>query len=106
MKTSVKYLKMLVNLLIEAAGLMLLVWVVPKMLMFFLPLVMAGAHLSFAFPLVQKLLMLFNLMNVPLLVLTTLVSYLVFALFYFAVYRMTANAYFKIVSTGIRQARG
>ncbi|MGN1021303.1 MAG: FtsX-like permease family protein [Aristaeellaceae bacterium] len=73
---------------------------------FFLPLLLAGVHLCFAFPMVQKLLMLFNLMNVPLLMATTLGSYLIFALFYLAVYRMTANAYYKIVSTGIRQARG
>ena len=73
---------------------------------FFLPLLVAGLHLCFAFPLVQKLLMLFNLMNVPLLMATTLGSYLIFALFYLAVYRMTANAYYRIVSTGIRQARG
>ncbi|MGN0777814.1 MAG: FtsX-like permease family protein [Aristaeellaceae bacterium] len=73
---------------------------------FFLPLVMAGVHLTFAFPLVQKLLMLFNLMNVPLLMLTTLASYFIFALFYLLVYRMTANAYYKIVSTQVWQARG
>ncbi|MGN0745286.1 MAG: FtsX-like permease family protein [Aristaeellaceae bacterium] len=73
---------------------------------FFLPLMLAGVHLCFAFPIVQKLLMLFNLLNVPLLMATTVASYLIFALFYLAVYRMTANAYYKIVSTGMQQARG
>ena len=73
---------------------------------FFLPLLVAGLHLCFAFPIVQKLLMLFNLLNIPLLMLTTLGSYLIFALFYLTVYRMTANAYYKIVSTGMQQARG
>ena len=73
---------------------------------FFLPLLMAGMHLCFAFPIVQKLLMLFNLLNIPLLMATTLGSYLIFALFYLTVYRMTANAYYKIVSTGMQQARG
>lgn len=55
MKTSVKYLKMLVNLLIAAAGLMLLVWVVPKMLMFFLPLVIGWFIAVLANPLVRFL---------------------------------------------------
>ena len=73
---------------------------------FFLPLLVAGLHLCFAFPIVQKLLMLFNLLNIPLLMLTTLGSYMIFALFYLTVYRMTANAYYKIVSTGMQQARG
>ena len=73
---------------------------------FFLPLLVAGLHLCFAFPIVQKLLMLFNLLNIPLLMLTTLGSYLIFALFYLTVYRMTDNAYYKIVSTGMQQARG
>ena len=65
---------------------------------FFLPLITAGLHLAFAFPMLHKLLMLFNMRNVQLLMLTTLISYLVFALFYLLVYRITSNAYYDIVS--------
>lgn len=65
---------------------------------FFLPLCMAGIHLAFAFPLLQKMLMLFNLINIKLLILTTAISFLVFALFYVVVYRITSNAYYKIVA--------
>lgn len=65
---------------------------------FFLPLVGAGMHLTFAFPLIRKLLLLFNLNNVVLFAVTTAVSFLVFALFYALVYRITSNAYYNIVS--------
>lgn len=65
---------------------------------FFLPLIGAGLHLAFAFPIIRKLLLLFNLNNVGLFALTTVISFLVFALFYVIVYRITSNAYYKIVS--------
>jgi putative ABC transport system permease protein len=65
---------------------------------FFLPLITAGVHLTFAFPIIQKLLILFGLVNVKLLVIVMVVCYLVFALFYILVYRMTSRSYFSIVS--------
>lgn len=65
---------------------------------FFLPLIGAGLHLAFAFPIIRKLLLLFNLNNVMLFTATTVISFLVFALFYTIVYRVTSNAYYKIVS--------
>ncbi|HIW74475.1 MAG TPA: ABC transporter permease [Firmicutes bacterium] len=65
---------------------------------FFLPLLTAGVHTAFAFPLVSKLLSLFNLVNIPLLVLVTGGCYLLFALFYVAVYRITSRSYYRIVS--------
>ena len=65
---------------------------------FYLPLLAAGMHLAFAFPLIQKLLMLFNLMDIKLLILTTVISFMIFALFYMLVYRKTSKAYYVIVS--------
>ena len=65
---------------------------------FFLPLVTAGVHLSFAFPMIQKMLLLFGLADVSLLIVITACCYLVFALFYMAVYRATSRAYVAIVS--------
>ena len=65
---------------------------------FFLPLLMAGIHFCFAFPMVRKLLMLFNLWNTKLLVQTSVVCFVVFGLFYGVVYWMTSNAYYAIVS--------
>ena len=65
---------------------------------FFLPLVLATLHLAFAFPLIRKLLLLFNLNNVLLFAFTTIISIIAFAIFYTLVYRITSNAYYHIVS--------
>ena len=65
---------------------------------FFLPLALAGLHLAFAFPIINKLLWLFNFSNVLLFSLTTLITFAVFALFYTLIYRITSNAYYNIVS--------
>ncbi|MDD4096971.1 MAG: ABC transporter permease [Oscillospiraceae bacterium] len=70
---------------------------------FFLPLLTAGLHLAFAFPLVSKFLELFMVNNVSYLILVTAASFLVFGLFYVLVYRVTSRAYFKIVSDGQRE---
>ncbi len=65
---------------------------------FFLPLIMAGIHLAFAFPMVHKLLLLFSLTNLKLLLIVTVCCYLVFAVFYMMVYRITSRGYYHIVS--------
>ncbi len=65
---------------------------------FFLPLVFSACHLLFAFPIIRKLLTLFGLDNVGVFATATVVSFAIFALFYTAVYRITSNAYYHIVS--------
>lgn len=65
---------------------------------FSLPLVTAGIHLAFAFPMIRKLLLLFNMQNVNLFIQTTLISFGIFAALYILVYRITSNAYYDIVS--------
>ena len=65
---------------------------------FALPLVFAGLHLVFAFPMIRKMLMLFNLYNVSLFMRTTAVSFVAFAIFYAVVYRLTSGVYYRIVS--------
>lgn len=69
---------------------------------FFMPLVASGVHLAFAFPIIYRLLMILGLSDVFLLAVTTVVCYLVFALFYLVVYRTTSHSYFSIVS-GMRE---
>ena len=71
---------------------------------FFMPLAGAGLHLAFAFPIIRRLLFLFNLNNASLFALTTVISFVVFALFYTLVYRATSNAYYNIVS-GAREGK-
>ena len=65
---------------------------------FFLPLILSALHLVFAFPIIRKLLLLFSLNNVILFVITTVMSVIIFALFYTLVYRITSNAYYNLVS--------
>lgn len=65
---------------------------------FFLPLLAAGVHVIFAFPMISKMLMLFGLFNMQLLALLTLVCYLIFVLFYVLVYFVTSRSYYDIVS--------
>lgn len=66
---------------------------------FFLPLIAAGVHMAFAFPLISRILKLITMKtdeNVFLLV--TVCCYLVFALFYVIVYWVTSKSYYTIVS--------
>ncbi len=65
---------------------------------FFAPLLLAGLHLAFAFPFVQKIIRLFGVLNTTLLIVTNVVCFLAFALFYVFVYRETAKTYYAIVS--------
>ncbi|MCI8402155.1 MAG: ABC transporter permease [Lachnospiraceae bacterium] len=68
------------------------------LIVFFFPLLLAGLHLCFAFPMIYKMLILFNVMNKSLLLMVTGGCYLGFALLYVAVYRITSGAYYGIVS--------
>lgn len=65
---------------------------------FFLPLLAAGIHLAFAFPMIEKCLLLFGLTDGKLLALVTLVCFGGFALLYVAAYRVTSHSYYSIVS--------
>lgn len=65
---------------------------------FFFPLLLAGAHVCFAFPVIKKMLALFGLFNSSLFVITSFISFLIFTILYVLVYRATSNAYFNIVS--------
>ena len=67
---------------------------------FFAPLLLAGLHLAFAFPFVRKIIRIFGVTNVSLLILTSVVCFLLFGLFYVFVYRRTARTYYGIVSGG------
>lgn len=67
-------------------------------IVFFLPLAAAGIHLCFAFPIMRRLLAAFALNDLKLLICVTAGSFLIFALAYLLVYRVTSRAYYKIVS--------
>lgn len=65
---------------------------------FFAPLITAGLHMTFAFPIISRLLRLFGLFNTPLLIAVTDGAFAVFAVFYAIIYKITSRSYYKIVS--------
>lgn len=65
---------------------------------FFAPLLAAGIHTLFAFPLISNALRLFGLTNIKLFAITSLAAFAAFSVVYTAVYFMTSRSYFNIVS--------
>ncbi|SCW70503.1 putative ABC transport system permease protein [Ruminococcaceae bacterium YRB3002] len=65
---------------------------------FMIPIAVAGLHLLVVLPLVNKLLMLFALFDFPRLLICAAVCFLLCGLFYGVIYKLTSNAYYKIVS--------
>ena len=65
---------------------------------FFMPLIAAGIHTAFAFPMVQKLLLLFGITDIRLFLTVNIGCFLVFTVFYVAVYLATSRSYYRIVS--------
>lgn len=65
---------------------------------FFLPLIMAGVHVAFAFPIMSRVLSLLGLMNVTLYITCTVICFLVFALMYGIIFAVTSRLYYKTVN--------
>lgn len=64
---------------------------------FFLPIAVAVIHLIMAFPMLKIILYAFGLMNTALFVGCLVVTVAVFAVIYFAVFKLTSSSYCKIV---------
>ncbi len=67
------------------------------LMVFFLPLAAAVLHVAVAFKVITKLLAVLNMVNVPLFLLCTVATAAVFAVFYAAVFGVTAREYYRIV---------
>ena len=67
------------------------------LMVFFLPLALAGLHLTFAFPIIREILMLMNLTNSTLFLICTIGCFLVFGVCYITVYLLTTRVYYRIV---------
>lgn len=65
---------------------------------FFLPLIVAGVHVAFAFPIMSRVLSLLGLMNVTLYIICTVICFLVFALMYGIIFAITSRLYYKTVN--------
>lgn len=69
------------------------------LLVFFLPLLTAVLHLCFAFPMLQKILMMMGLVNTWVILGSTIGCVAIFGAVYAVVYAITARTYYKIVET-------
>lgn len=69
---------------------------------FFAPLVTAGVHLAFNFPLINRTITLLGFTNPTLLLGTTVACFLAFAVLYVIVYRITSSSYFNIVNAKVQ----
>ncbi|QHJ72105.1 FtsX-like permease family protein [Planococcus halotolerans] len=65
--------------------------------MFLLPIVIATIHVSFAYPIVRKLLMIFGVTNDMTWLLTFIAVVIAFAAIYWMIYRVTSRVYYSIV---------
>lgn len=63
----------------------------------FLPIVFCIIHTSFALPVLQKFLMLIGLMNTKLFIKSMIFVFLIYIIFYLAIYKFTEKIYIKIV---------
>ena len=67
------------------------------LMVFFLPLLMAMLHITMAFPMIRRLLLLFGMTNTKLFIGCTAGTALIFAVVYGLIYLMTARSYYHIV---------
>ena len=69
---------------------------------FFAPLILAGIHTAFAFPMIWRILQILYVRNLTLLILISIAAFLAFGVFYAILYGLTAKTYYRIVSGGNR----
>ena len=67
------------------------------LMVFFLPLLMAMLHITMAFPMIRRMLLLFGMTNTKLFIGCTVGTVLIFAVVYGLIYLMTARSYYHIV---------
>lgn len=67
------------------------------LMVFFLPLLMAMLHITMAFPMIRRLLLLFGMTNTKLFIGCTAGTVLIFAVVYGLIYLITARSYYHIV---------
>lgn len=70
-------------------------------MVFFLPIILAACHLAAAFPLLRRLLVMFNLTDIKLIAICMSATFLVFVAIYYIVFKITSRAYYRIVGNQI-----
>lgn len=65
---------------------------------FMLPIIVSGIHMAVAYPMISRLLMLGGFMNEAIKIKSFVIVFLVFALIYYAYYKITSKIYYKTIS--------
>ena len=66
------------------------------LLVFFMPLALAGLHLICAYPMISKLMVLFTITDMTLIKIVTCITFVMIGVFYGIVYKLTSHPYYKI----------
>ena len=67
------------------------------LLVFFMPLALAGLHLTCAYPMISKLIVLFTITYMTLINVVTCITFVMIGVFYGIVYKLTSHTYYKII---------
>lgn len=70
-------------------------------MVFFLPIVTAAIHVAAAFPMLRRLLVMFNLTDTQLMIECMIGTLLVFLAIYYLVFKLTSRTYYKIVGNQV-----
>ncbi|EPC85725.1 ABC transporter permease, partial [Lacticaseibacillus paracasei subsp. paracasei CNCM I-4649] len=68
------------------------------LMLFYLPLLVAGIHVGFALPFIQRIMIMFGLPNWQFFLTVSLITLGIFAIIYVLMYKLTGNVYYRIVS--------
>lgn len=66
-------------------------------MVFLLPVLAAGVHMIFAYPMMSRILLLLNLGNQKIFLAGVFLTFLIFLVFYALVYFFTARTYYRLV---------
>ena len=65
---------------------------------FFLPLIVAGIHVGFAFKMISKIFVMLGCVNDTIKVTSFIIGFLIFALLYLIYYKLSSREYYKLIS--------
>ena len=65
---------------------------------FFLPLIVAGIHVAFAFKMISKIFVMLGCVNESIKITSFIIGFVIFALLYLIYYKLSSRQYYKIIS--------
>ena len=64
---------------------------------FFLPLIVAGIHVAFAFKMISKMFVMLGCVNDPIKITSFIIGFVIFAILYLIYYKISSKQYYKII---------